>query len=158
MLYFAYGANLNLRGMKRRCPKAEPVTAATLKGYRLEFRTYATIIADPKADVLGALYRLTPQCFRSLDEYEGPEYKKITVTVDANGEAQEATAYMMHAGALFEKGRAPPSVMYFTDIARGYADWKLDVNVLRRVRYALLQPERRKSKPLPPRGDVKEPR
>jgi gamma-glutamylcyclotransferase (GGCT)/AIG2-like uncharacterized protein YtfP len=153
MLYFAYGANLNLRGMKRRCPKAEPVTAATLKGYRLEFRTYATIIADPKADVLGALYRLTPQCFRALDEYEGPEYKKITVTVDANGTAQDATTYMMHAGE-----RAPPSVMYFTDIARGYADWKLDVNVLRRVRYALLQPERRKTKPLLPRGDVGEPR
>jgi gamma-glutamylcyclotransferase (GGCT)/AIG2-like uncharacterized protein YtfP len=157
MLYFAYGANLNLRGLKRRCPKAAPVTTATLKGYRLEFRTYATIVADPKAEVLGALYRLTPQCFRSLDEYEGPEYKKITVTVivggDANGESQEATAYMMHAGE-----RAPPSVMYFTDIARGYADWKLDVKVLRRARYALLQPERRPAKPLPPRGDVREPR
>lgn len=143
MLYFAYGANLNLRGLKRRCPKAEPVTLATLKGYRLEFRTYATIVADPKAEVPGALYRLTPPCFRSLDEYEGPEYKKITVTVDANGEPREATAYIMHAGE-----RAPPSVMYFTDIARGYADWKLDVNVLRRARYALMQPvkpEKRKA-------------
>jgi gamma-glutamylcyclotransferase (GGCT)/AIG2-like uncharacterized protein YtfP len=147
MLYFAYGANLNLRGMKRRCPKAEPVTVAKLKGYRLEFRTYATIVADPKAEVLGALYRLTPQCFRALDEYEGPEYKKITVTVDtnvdANGGAQEATAYIKQTGE-----RAPPSVMYFTEIARGYADWKMDVNVLRRARYALMQPiklEKRKA-------------
>jgi gamma-glutamylcyclotransferase (GGCT)/AIG2-like uncharacterized protein YtfP len=145
MLYFAYGANLNLRGMKRRCPKAEPVTAATLKGYRLEFRTYATIVAEPKAEVLGALYRLTPHCFRSLDEYEGPAYKKITVRVETDGGAQEATAYMMHAGE-----RAPPSVMYFTDIARGYADWKLDVSVLRKSRYALLQPERRTAKQPPP--------
>jgi gamma-glutamylcyclotransferase (GGCT)/AIG2-like uncharacterized protein YtfP len=144
MLYFAYGANLNLRGMKRRCPKAEPVTAAVLKGYRLEFRTFATIVADPKAEVLGALYRLTPQCFRALDEYEGEEYEKITVKIDG----QEAVAYIMKAGDLLKKGLAPPAVMYFTDIARGYADWKLDVNVLRRARYALLQPERRPKPPL----------
>ncbi len=151
MLYFAYGANLNLRGMKRRCPKAVPVTAAKLKGYRLEFRTYATIVADPKAEVLGALYELTPHCLRALDEYEGPEDKKITVSVDANGIAQEATAYMMHAGE-----RAPPSVAYFTDIARGYADWKWDVNVLRRARYALMQPIKpEKPKRQPPPDDVK---
>jgi gamma-glutamylcyclotransferase (GGCT)/AIG2-like uncharacterized protein YtfP len=135
MLYFAYGANLNLRGMKRRCPRATPVSAATLKGYRLEFRTYATIVADAAAEVLGALYELTPQCWRSLDDFEGDDYEKITITVDTAQGAREATAYIMKAGA-----RGAPSVAYFTELARGYTDWKYDAGILRRARYALLQP------------------
>lgn len=135
MLYFAYGANLNLRGFKRRCPKAVPVGTAKLAGYRLEFRTYATIVADASAEVLGALYELTPQCLRALDEYEGPEYDKITVTVVTDDGAKDATAYIMTSGE-----RAPPSVSYFTDIARGYGDWKLDAQVLRRARLTTLHP------------------
>ena len=135
MLYFAYGANLNLRGFKRRCLKAMPVGAAKLAGYRLEFRTYATIVPDAGAEVLGALYDLTPQCLRSLDEYEGPEYDKITVTVATDDGPKDATAYIMKAGE-----RAPPSVSYFTDIARGYGDWKLDAQVLRRARLMTLHP------------------
>ena len=135
MLYFAYGANLNLRGFKRRCPKAAPVQTAKLKGYRLEFRIYATVVADAKAEVLGALYDLTPQCWRSLDEYEGPEYGKITVTIETDDGAKEAVVYIMKAGE-----RAPPSVSYYGDIARGYGDWKLDALVLRRARLATLHP------------------
>lgn len=150
MLYFAYGANLNLRGMKRRCPRATPLHAAKLKGYRLEFRTFATIVPDADAEVLGALYALTPQCWRDLDEYEGPEYGKIAVTVETADGPQEATAYIMSAGA-----RAAPSVMYFNIIARGYSDWKYDVRILRRARYALLhpqKPEKRASPKSTPRG------
>ena len=143
MFYFAYGANLNLRGMKRRCPKATAHSAATLAGYRLEFRIYATIVPDKDAKVLGALYELTPACWRSLDGYEGPEYDKISVTVETNDGPQQATAYALKAGE-----RAPPSVAYYGDIARGYTDWKLDATHLRKARLATLHPE--KSKPVKP--------
>ena len=37
-LYFAYGSNLNLDQMARRCPDAEPVGRVRLDGYRLAFR------------------------------------------------------------------------------------------------------------------------
>ncbi len=158
MLYFAYGANLLLRGMKRRCPKATPLSAGVLKGYRLEFRTYVTIVPEPSAQTFGALYELTPGCWRGLDDYEGSTYKKITVTVETSDGPREATAYIMHAGV-----RMPPSVAYYGDIARGYGDWKLDVKHLRSARLATLHAEN--SKPakaakaqVPPRGGAVGPR
>jgi gamma-glutamylcyclotransferase (GGCT)/AIG2-like uncharacterized protein YtfP len=134
-LYFAYGANLDLRGIKRRCPKATPVIAASLSGYRLEFRRFATIVAEPRAEVSGALYMLTRNCWHALDAYEGPEYDKIKVTVDTFEGPREAMAYAMRHGE-----RAPPSLAYFSTIARGYRDWKLDANALRRARLATLHP------------------
>jgi len=145
MLYFAYGANLNLRGMKRRCPKAVPRGAAVLKGYRLEFRLYATIVPDAKAVVQGALYTLTPTCWRALDEFEGKEYDKITITVETTDGACEAFAYVMKAGA-----RMPPSLPYFSDIQRGYSDWKLDARALRQARLATLHPEKLQKISKPP--------
>jgi gamma-glutamylcyclotransferase (GGCT)/AIG2-like uncharacterized protein YtfP len=147
MLYFAYGANLNLRGMKRRCPKAIALSVATLGGYRLEFRTYATIMPDSNAKVLGAIYELTPACWRALDGYEGPEYDKITVSVETSEGSQQATAYVLKAGE-----RAPPSVAYYGDIARGYTDWKLDTGPLRKARLATLHPDKPKPTKLSPRG------
>jgi len=145
MFYFAYGANLNLRGMKRRCPKATPVSVATLTRYRLEFRTYATIVPDAGANVLGALYELTPACWRSLDGFEGPEYDKITVTVETVEGPLQATAYALKAGE-----RAPPSVAYYGEIARGYTDWKLDAGALRKARLATLHAV--KPEKIAPRG------
>jgi len=142
MLYFAYGANLNPRGMKRRCPQAVPQTTATLKGYRLEFRTFLTIVPDQTCEVHGALFALTPACWRALDAYEGRDYEKTAVCVQTPEGPREATAYIMAGGE-----RAPPSMAYFTEIARGYADWKLDVEILRRARITLLHPTPKQARP-----------
>ena len=74
-LYFAYGSNINLDQMTFRCPSAEVVSPVTLNGYRLLFRGVATIAPDPVAQVKGLLWKLTPECERSLDHYEGyPNY------------------------------------------------------------------------------------
>ncbi len=145
MLYFAYGANLNLRGMKRRCPQAKPMIAATLQGHRLEFRTFITIVPDARGAVTGALYDLTPACLRALDHYEGESYTQIAVTVETADGPRDAVTYIMPAGT-----RTPPGVQYFTEIARGYADWKLDVALLRKARIATLHPEKPKPRPLEP--------
>lgn len=72
-LYFAYGSNINLDQMERRCPNAEVVGPVTLNGYRLLFRGgypnhgVATIAPDPTKQVKGLLWRLTPECEQSLD-------------------------------------------------------------------------------------------
>ena len=42
-LYVAYGSNLNLEQMARRCPKAKVVGIGNLKDYQLTFRRVATI-------------------------------------------------------------------------------------------------------------------
>ena len=63
-LYFAYGSNLSIRQMRRRCPGSEVVGRARLPDYRLGFTRYATkrkggvadIVPEPGAEVWGALY------------------------------------------------------------------------------------------------------
>ena len=85
-LYFAYGSNINLDQMAFRCPAAEVVSPVTLNGYRLLFRGVATIAPDPVAQVKGLLWRLTPECERALDRYEGypTYYEKQNVNVQKN--------------------------------------------------------------------------
>jgi gamma-glutamylcyclotransferase (GGCT)/AIG2-like uncharacterized protein YtfP len=138
MLYFAYGANLDPRGMKRRCPQAVALGPATLHSYRLEFRTFLTIEAHPASLVRGVLFQLTPSCLRALDAYEGADYEQITVEVETPDGPREAMAYVMTGGE-----RAPPSIAYFTALARGYAAWNLDAGILRKARIALLHPKAR---------------
>ncbi|MDX2144270.1 MAG: gamma-glutamylcyclotransferase family protein [Rhodospirillaceae bacterium] len=134
MLYFAYGSNLNIAGMKRRCPAARPVGVAVLRGYRLCFRRYADIAVDAEASVPGALWELTPACVRALDAYEGADYPKIKISVEHDGKAVEAMAYTMNGAKPF----APPSMDYYREVAVGYRDWKLDEKILRRARYDTL--------------------
>ena len=135
MLYFAYGANLNLRNIKRSAPSARPLCIATLQGYRLVFRGYADMAPDKSGVVTGALYEITPACVRALDTYEGEDYRKIDVKVETDDGPRQAMAYVMKAGDI-----APPQLAYYNIIARGYADWKLDVEPLRRARYASVRP------------------
>ncbi len=126
-LYFAYGSNINLDQMERRCPNAEVVGPVTLNGYRLLFRGgypnhgVATIAPDPTKQVKGLLWRLTPECEQSLDHYEGfPHfYGKETVTVmDKAGNSYPVMAYIMTR--KFEREPSYPSMSYYTGIAQGY--------------------------------------
>ena len=87
-LYFAYGSNINLEQMAVRCPAAQVVGPAVLDGYELLFRGnrrgtgVATIEPLPGSQVHGLLWKLTPECERSLDVYEGyPRlYEKENIT------------------------------------------------------------------------------
>ena len=58
-LYFAYGMNTNQEEMAYRCPSAVPMGRAILPGYRLEFKSFATIVSDPKETVEGVLWTIT---------------------------------------------------------------------------------------------------
>ncbi len=135
MLYFAYGTNLNLRDMRRRCPAAKPVGAATLKDHKLVFRHFADLAPESGSTVSGALYEITPGCQRALDAYEGKDYRQVTLSVETAEGPREAMAYVMGKGDL-----APPDLEYFTTIARGYGDWKFDADALRKARFATLHP------------------
>ena len=71
-LYFAYGSNINLEQMAQRCPDAEVVGPVVLEDYELLFRGnragcgVATIEPLPGSQVHGLLWKLTPECERSL--------------------------------------------------------------------------------------------
>ena len=91
-LYIAYGSNLNLEQMGRRCPTAEVVGTAMLKDWRLRFRggdhsAVATIERDKGFQVPVLVWRIQPRDEAALDRYEGFPflYRKETLCVVVNG-------------------------------------------------------------------------
>ena len=136
-LYFAYGSNINLEQMAQRCPDAEVVGPVVLEDYELLFRGnragcgVATIEPLPGSRVHGLLWKLTPQCERSLDFYEGyPRlYGKDDVTVRAaDGRELSVMAYIM-TGEMW-RDPAIPSQIYYDGIMDGYRQNGLPVKEL----------------------------
>lgn len=116
-LYFAYGSNINLEQMAVRCPAAQVVGPAVLDGYELLFRGnrrgtgVATIEPLPGSQVHGLLWKLTPECERSLDVYEGyPRlYEKENITVrTGDGKDVVVMAYIMTGELWRHSGGIPP--------------------------------------------------
>jgi len=127
-LYFAYGSNLNIVQMKRRCPDSEIVSKVKLKGYKLTFNRVADIIETPRGIVHGAIYEVSDADIRNLDVYEGyPSlYKRIDVEVEDDvGKMYKAFVYVMVV-----KGLGSPSESYYNTIKQGFKDWKLPMQSL----------------------------
>lgn len=98
-IYFAYGSNMNLAQMARRCPNSPLKGVGVLRGYRwiITSRGYANIIPDPQEMVEGLLFFLSAEDEIKLDHFEGVaegNYRKAAVTVRSNGEALIALAYI----------------------------------------------------------------
>lgn len=78
-LIFAYGSNLSLKQMRKRCPGARAVCAGTLFGYCLEFVGYswcwhgavANVRPSPGSKIQGVLYAGSDKELGNLDVYEG---------------------------------------------------------------------------------------
>jgi Gamma-glutamyl cyclotransferase, AIG2-like len=119
MLYFAFGSNLCLDNMRRRCPRAMPVGKLILHDARLVFRSVADCIYEPGAECPGALYRLSPDCEPRLDRFEGANsgsYRKEYFDY----QDEQVLHYVMNSNGIF-----PPSKVYFDMIRQGYRDFKL---------------------------------
>jgi len=138
-LYFAYGSNINLNQMAYRCPAAEVVGPVVLNDYKLLFRGnyrgngVATIAPHKGRKVHGLLWRITPECEKSLDVYEGfPRlYDKQPVTVrDQNGQAVTVMAYVM---TDLCREPAVPSNVYYNGILEGYRQNGLPTAALERA-------------------------
>lgn len=134
MFYFSYGSNLNKRSMALRCPGAKPVGLATLRNYKLCFRRYADITLEQGAEVIGAVWEITPAHARALDQFEGNDYGQIQISVVCNAAELQAMAYAMRA----PQPLAPPSIEYVREVTLGYRDWGIDEALLRRARYDTL--------------------
>ena len=124
--YFAYGSNMNLDQMAYRCPAASVVENVKLEGYRLTFcgrgkgSGVATILPEEGSRVEGVLWKITPECEKSLDFYEGyPHlYGKEPVLVQGkDGVKREVMAYTMNAP--YKDQPAIPSDLYFMGIVEG---------------------------------------
>ena len=122
-LYFAYGMNTNKEEMAYRCPSAVPMGKAILPGYRLEFKSFATIVPSPKEQVEGVLWTITDTDESALDVLEGyPEfYDKKNVSVIHDEMNYIAMTYIMGPR---EQGYAP-SDGYYSMVSEGYQTFGL---------------------------------
>lgn len=122
-LYFAYGSNLNKGQMQYRCPRAEPLGAAYLVGWRLVFRGVADIEEGDEMDLLPVgIWSITEECEQSLDVYEGRPHLYDQV---------ELFGMMTYRMTVKHRDRySPPNVQYYASIRDGYGDFGLDTAYL----------------------------
>ena len=88
--YFAYGSNLNIEQMLARCPGAEVVGWAKLKGHELLFkgsrtRSYLTVEPGEGSVWIGA-WSISAENEDALDKYEGAPkfYEKREIALDVH--------------------------------------------------------------------------
>ena len=127
-IYLAYGSNLNHRQMAQRCPKASYLGGAILKGWRLIFKSVATIEKEVGVEVPVGVFEISDQCEKALDVYEDyPQlYDKHQLNVNLNNKLVTGMTYIMVANY----GVAPPSRKYFDVISEGYKNCGLDLDFL----------------------------
>ena len=128
MLYFAYGSNLNLFQMKRRCKDSIFIKKYELKGYRLNFRSKyraADIEKSKNSLVPGALFEISKSDEKKLDVYEDYPilYKKLYFTYYN----KTVMTYIMVNKTEFRY----PTERYLNVVKRGYKDCKLDNKYLK---------------------------
>ena len=128
MLYFAYGSNLNLFQMKRRCRDSVFLKKYELKGYKLNFRSKyraADIEKSKNSLVPGALFEISKSDEKKLDVYEDYPilYKKLYFTYYS----KTVMTYIMVNKTEFRY----PTERYLNVVKRGYKDCKLDMKYLK---------------------------
>lgn len=133
--YLAYGSNMNVNAMAKRCPTAEIIGAGTLKGYQLKFKqksgyeSYATIVPSDKGSVPFVLWSIEREDELELDKYEVyPDlYRKELLTVSLNGMKYEAMVYLMNEPFDNQK----PTEDYLMSIVEGYQAFNFDTSTLK---------------------------
>ena len=127
MLYFAYGSNLNIFQMKRRCKDSKFLKKIKLKDFRLTFRSkYRAADIEPKKNSKGpgALFEISKSDEKKLDLYEDYPilYKKYYFTYYG----KKVMTYTMVKKTKFTY----PTERYLNVVKRGYKDCKLEKKYL----------------------------
>ena len=120
-LYFAYGSNLNIKKMLRRCPTAVPERRHILQNWKLVFRDVADIEPEFGKYAEGALYWVMPKDIVSLDRSEGVHhgmYRRVDYLLDNE---ETIFFYVMNDIRVL-----PPGASYYSVIENGFADWGID--------------------------------
>lgn len=129
IFYWAYGSNLSVRQMRKRCPQATKFGPMEVKEAALVFRYYADVTIAENKSVPGGLWQITTDCERALDVYEGvasKNYLKRYFRITIEKKQYTCLFYQMRTS----KGVMPPSEGYVDTIAEGYQDFGLDLGVL----------------------------
>ena len=130
MLYFAYGSNLNLFQMKRRCKDSVFLKKYELKGYRLNFRSKyraADIEKSKNSLVPGALFEISKSDEKKLDIYE--DYPILYKKMYFKYYNKTVMTYIMPNKTIFRY----PTERYLNVVKQGYKDCKLDQKYLKKA-------------------------
>jgi gamma-glutamylcyclotransferase (GGCT)/AIG2-like uncharacterized protein YtfP len=124
-LYFAYGSNMNVDAMARRCPRSKALGLARLERRRLAVMRegWLTAVRDPRTAVHGVLWDLALSDIAALDRYEGvPQglYAKVTQAIIADPAPRQAIVYL---GANAGPGAARPD--YIAEVLAAARAWPL---------------------------------
>ena len=124
-LYFAYGSNMDVAAMARRCPRSKALGLARLERRRLAVMRegWLTAVRDPSSAVHGVLWSLALTDVAALDRYEGlPQglYTKEVQPVIAERAPKRAIVYL---GANAGPGVPPPA--YIAEVLAAAKSWPL---------------------------------
>lgn len=127
--YIAYGSNLNINQMKRRCPTARVIGTGFIEDYELLFKGsktggYLTIEKAEGKSLPVAIWKVTEFDEQALDRYEGYPtfYYKADVEIDIKGiktgkeYRKKAFVYIMHE----DRDVGMPSKYYVMTCLEGY--------------------------------------
>jgi len=130
MLYFAYGSNLHLFQMKRRCKDSVFLKKIELADFKLTFRSkYRAADIEPKKNsiVPGALFEISKSDEKKLDVYEDFPYLYTKHYFYYYG--KKVMTYTMVNKSPFRY----PTERYLNVVKRGYKDCGLDFKYLKRA-------------------------
>ena len=131
MLYFAYGSNLNHHQMKNiRCFESKYLKSFFLKDYKMIFSHpnklnkfgYANIVKKKGSKVAGAIWKITKDHEKILDNYE--QFPNIYQKEHFYLEGKKIMFYIMNK--YFVKN--PPS-SYIETINKGYEDCNIELRI-----------------------------
>ena len=130
MPYFAYGSNLNIFQMQRRCKDSKFLKKIKLKDFRLTFRSrYRAADIEPKKNsiVPGALFEISKSDEKKLDVYE--DYPILYKKYYFSYEGKKVMTYTMTKKTPFRF----PTERYLNVIKHGYKDCKLNIKYLEKA-------------------------
>ncbi|NCW36701.1 MAG: gamma-glutamylcyclotransferase [Proteobacteria bacterium] len=130
MLYFAYGSNLHLFQMKRRCKDSVFLKKIKLADFKLTFRSkYRAADIEPKKNstVPGALFEISKSDEKKLDVYE--DFPHLYTKHYFYYYGKKVMTYTMVNKTPFRY----PTERYLNVVKRGYKDCGLDIKYLKRA-------------------------
>lgn len=134
-VYFAYGSNLNLKEMKKRCPSGRIIGKGILKDYRLVYRgkensSWLNVERKEGENVPIGIWEIDNCDLSALDDYEGfPElYRKEETSVETENGSVTGMIYIMNDGYSVHH----PSDSYRKICIEGYLDFGFDLEILKR--------------------------
>lgn len=137
--YLAYGSNLHVAQMRRRCPDAVAVGTAMLTGYRLLYRgsktgAYLTIEPSVRDRVPVGVWAVSDEDETSLDYYEGfPTFygkEEVTISVKPMGGGRAKKVKAFFYAMRDDRPLGVPSIRYEQTCKVGYQCFGFDQSYL----------------------------